>query len=84
MGKSALVRFCGLLFPGASLMFASDVDECENPSICPVGSRCEDSIGSYSCQCGPGYELSEALTCIGELCADSCHTCFADVDFIAL
>ena len=41
----------------------SDVDECEDPLLCP-GQECVNSQGSYRCvSCQPGYQL------INRLCA---------------
>ncbi|XP_037680258.1 fibrillin-1-like [Choloepus didactylus] len=33
----------------------SDVDECANPRACPEHASCQNSVGSYSCSCNPGF-----------------------------
>ena len=38
-----------------SLFLNSDIDECDG-IVCPAESTCENTIGSYSCECLPGYE----------------------------
>ena len=46
-----------------------DVDEClVNSAICG-GGTCENTEGSYMCQCFDGYELTNTpmLTCIGNV-----------------
>ncbi|XP_074593914.1 EGF-containing fibulin-like extracellular matrix protein 1 [Brevipalpus obovatus] len=41
-----------------------DIDECaEQPWLCP--NLCKNTYGSYTCTCGPGYELSaDGLRCL--------------------
>ena len=39
-----------------------DVDECENPEVCPENSNCLNFAGNYTCQCHDGYQ--------GHLCRD--------------
>ncbi|KAH9523894.1 hypothetical protein Btru_047340 [Bulinus truncatus] len=34
-----------------------DVNECTQPDVCPSGYVCENTIGSYRCQCPTGYKL---------------------------
>ncbi|XP_026151894.1 protein HEG [Mastacembelus armatus] len=40
-----------------------DVDECERDR-CPVGSRCVNTRGSFSCECPLGFDLKNGSTCI--------------------
>ncbi|XP_078334851.1 uncharacterized protein LOC111121476 isoform X3 [Crassostrea virginica] len=55
-----------------------DIDECENTTICPEFSVCENKNGSYSCNCNSGYSLASgkcvecALNRYGENCANDC------------
>uniref|UniRef100_K7FVA0 Adhesion G protein-coupled receptor E1 n=1 Tax=Pelodiscus sinensis TaxID=13735 RepID=K7FVA0_PELSI len=40
----------------------SDIDECSPvPSVCDLHSSCVNTVGSYSCQCQPGYSSPGAL-----------------------
>lgn len=39
-----------------------DVDECERDP-CPVGSRCVNTRGSFSCECPLGFDLQDGRTC---------------------
>ncbi|XP_072175589.1 uncharacterized protein [Diadema setosum] len=44
-----------------------DMNECSNASICPVNSMCINNVGSYRCQCDPGYEF---VTSANRSCGD--------------
>ena len=47
-------------------VFLKDVDECEEESmVCGNFSQCENSVGSYSCQCYNGYEGINGTNCKG-------------------
>ncbi|XP_020776035.1 protein HEG isoform X2 [Boleophthalmus pectinirostris] len=39
-----------------------DVNECERDP-CPVGSRCVNTRGSFSCECPLGFDLEDGRTC---------------------
>ncbi|CAL9690639.1 unnamed protein product [Knipowitschia caucasica] len=39
-----------------------DVNECERDP-CPLGSRCENTRGSFSCECPLGFNLEDGRTC---------------------
>ncbi|XP_029980966.1 protein HEG [Sphaeramia orbicularis] len=39
-----------------------DVNECEQDP-CPVGSRCVNTRGSFSCECPLGFDLEDGRTC---------------------
>ena len=42
----------------------TDINECENNSTCD--HRCINTIGSFVCECNPGYQLNDHLmTCSG-------------------
>lgn len=41
-----------------------DIDECENTTICQANSVCQNTNGSYSCNCDNGYSLA-AGKCVG-------------------
>lgn len=46
--------------------FSSDIDECST-SICQNG-RCLNTVGSFHCECSPGFELgSDGRSCLGKL-----------------
>ena len=54
-----------------------DIDECiENTDNCE--QVCENTIGSFSCDCNPGYQLNiDGTTCEGEImhCPVCCYPC---------
>ena len=35
---------------------SKDINECDNPDICPKNSECQNSIGSYACSCLAGFQ----------------------------
>ena len=45
-----------------------DIDECAaNPCGVPsVAVSCSNTAGGYSCNCQPGYEFVNSVTCTGE------------------
>jgi hypothetical protein len=47
----------------------ADIDECRTvPGICRNG-RCKNTIGSFACQCQPGYDLTaDRKSCRGDRC----------------
>ena len=47
--------------------FFSDINECStNP--CPANSRCQNTVGSYTCTCNFGYQLNtETKQCEGKI-----------------
>ncbi|XP_071948058.1 uncharacterized protein [Antedon mediterranea] len=75
----------------------SDVNECITNNPCPDNAMCNNTIGSYVCQCNDGYLFNEndntcddVNECINNPCPDSrpCnntmggYTCGCDVGFI--
>ena len=32
-----------------------DVDECQSPDACQTDHVCNNTVGSYTCECPPGY-----------------------------
>ena len=45
---------------------SQDTDECKgNKYNCPKNSRCENSIGSYTCKCKSGFHEGYNKSCIG-------------------
>ncbi len=47
---------------GCLSIYVSDINECLNATLC--GDTCDNTVGSYQCQCGAGYELtSDQHTC---------------------
>lgn len=52
----------------------TDLNECLEESICPAGSRCINTIGSYTCTCDAGYFLftiNGDNTCSGKIIFDA-------------
>lgn len=49
-----------------ALQFFLDADECSaNASLCDV--TCVNTVGSYRCECGTGYQLSnDGSSCTGK------------------
>ena len=47
------------------IVFLTDINECENSRICD--DRCINTIGSFFCECYPGYQLNndDLMTCSG-------------------
>ena len=48
-----------------------DVNECENgANVCdPVSGTCENTVGSYTCQCEPGF-TRDGKKCSGKVIPD--------------
>lgn len=42
-----------------------DIDECLSKDSCGPNSICSNTMGSFSCQCEPGYTLNGSF-CMGE------------------
>ena len=42
----------------------TDVDECEAKDICPSLRDCKNTVGSYDCECKPGYK-DNGTVCVG-------------------
>ena len=61
-----------------SLTYFPDIDECvRNLSICHPLATCNNTIGSYTCPCNPGYTGDGFDTCSGiesEICVDGPHS----------
>lgn len=49
----------------------SDIDECQEQQLCTRG-HCENTEGSFSCQCGQGFKVSSA----GDQCEGRVHWSF--------
>lgn len=58
------------LMHSASVPIA-DIDECSESSPCHVNANCSNTIGSFVCNCDPGYR-GNGLSCFSEF---SKHTC---------
>ncbi len=46
------------------LNFYVDIDECAEVTD-GCNQHCNNTIGSYFCDCNTGYELDDPLTCVG-------------------
>lgn len=51
-------------------LIVSDIDECETKggrtgNHCQRNTRCVNKLGSYTCECLPGYVRKDALNCVG-------------------
>ena len=57
-----IVMVSYLLFFGIVALSISDINECTNgTNLCE--HNCYNTNGSYVCDCEPGYQLSNGLTC---------------------
>uniref|UniRef100_A0A8C7KTA7 Latent-transforming growth factor beta-binding protein 1 n=1 Tax=Oncorhynchus kisutch TaxID=8019 RepID=A0A8C7KTA7_ONCKI len=54
-----------LFCPNSAVCCAPDVDECQDEQVCTRG-HCQNTVGSYLCNCGPGFRASPA----GDQCDD--------------
>jgi hypothetical protein len=56
--------------PGNTGQFCiTDIDECsDNPCTDAHRTVCINSLGSYSCDCEDGFELTSNETCVGKYC----------------
>ncbi|XP_048727710.2 uncharacterized protein LOC125645867 [Ostrea edulis] len=54
-----------------------DVHECSRtPSICGANAKCTEEIGSFSCQCDPGFQKTSSNTCSNiDECVTRSHSC---------
>ena len=37
-----------------------DIDECQQPDACRTDHVCNNTIGSYTCECAPGFTKNPA------------------------
>ena len=49
----------------ANVIASSDINECDNPSVCHPNATCEDNEGSYSCHCEDGFSGDGNFNCRG-------------------
>ena len=53
-----------------------DINECENSDICPLGNSCENTVGSYKCNCDqPGWFFVEDICVQGSICDSFTNIC---------
>jgi formylglycine-generating enzyme len=57
----------------------SDVDECATPSACGEHEICDNTPGSFTCACGPGF-VGEPGACEQMSCAGLAVTCGTSAD----
>jgi hypothetical protein len=43
----------------------TDIDECENPVVCPSHSKCINIDAGFHCICHLGYNMTSNNLCIG-------------------
>ena len=56
---------CSNFYPSAPLKSVSDMDECSsNSHSCDVNAVCNNTRGSYTCTCKPGYS-GDGKNCTG-------------------
>ena len=69
MAMHAMVNFLIRIYNYGLVSFIcyTDINECLlEEGVCPAGSRCMNTIGSYTCTCGTGYFLfTKNNTCSG-------------------
>lgn len=44
-----------------------DIDECEPGSVCHEAASCINTMGSYDCECSPGYKGNGHNACSGKM-----------------
>jgi len=50
----------------------TDIDECEDPSVCPVDLKCNNKNGSFECTCHEGF-IRAGNHCIREYINQRCE-----------
>ena len=56
------------------ILSPSDINECKSGAHkCHAGARCTNTVGSYTCQCNPGYH-GDGRTCTGKLLINEGNT----------
>lgn len=45
-------------------MSISDIDECSSSNVCHPNAMCNNTVGSYICECSPGY-TGDGKSCSG-------------------
>ncbi|KAH9509854.1 hypothetical protein Btru_045434 [Bulinus truncatus] len=75
------ICFCKAGFTGARC--SEDVDECQAQStlaLCPSNSLCQNTVGSFNCECKPGFVMNSLRQCqVNNNCKKltSCsHSCY--------
>uniref|UniRef100_A0AAR2JCT6 Latent-transforming growth factor beta-binding protein 1 n=1 Tax=Pygocentrus nattereri TaxID=42514 RepID=A0AAR2JCT6_PYGNA len=68
---------CKVRDDSSSASFITDVDECAlNRSVCRGHGVCHNTVGSFVCQCDPGYQDTDGQGCVDlnecELLSDVC------------
>ena len=53
------------------VLLFTDIDECTAESPCHVNATCNNTEGSYVCECNTGFS-GDGFTCEGRFCLSSC------------
>ncbi|XP_065940365.1 fibulin-1-like [Magallana gigas] len=70
------VRGCVCKAGWSGVQCNTNINECVDPSLCSATEVCVDNMGSYSCQCIPGYRRSAAGSCQNvDECSESLDNC---------
>jgi len=55
------VGYCDISHKESCLAFVVlDIDECQQPDACRTNHVCNNTIGSYTCECAPGFTKNPA------------------------
>ena len=56
-----MLDICDISHEESCLAFmVLDIDECQQPDACRSDHVCNNTIGSYTCECGPGFTKNPA------------------------
>ena len=51
----------------------NDIDECLQEDICPEHNICQNTDGSYDCNCNPGFKSAKSGCLDVDECRDECY-----------
>ena len=52
-------------------LLSADIDECAGQSPCDPNALCTNTLGSFTCECNPGYS-GDGMTCYGRCYMAAC------------